>query len=52
MVEEAGGSVQDGSGKPLIFNRQELRHRGIVASNNALTPKLQGMLAEALSANR
>ena len=48
MVEEAGGAVVDGSGNPLIFNRQEIRHRGVVAANEPLTRGLQGLVEKVL----
>jgi myo-inositol-1(or 4)-monophosphatase len=51
MVEEAGGTVVDGSGKPLIFNRQEIRHRGVVAGNELLTRGLQGIVEKVLGEN-
>ncbi len=49
MVEEAGGSVVDGSGSPMLFNRQDARHRGVVAANAALTRGLQGLWAQAMA---
>jgi len=49
MVEEAGGTVVDGSGQPLIFNRQELRHRGIVAANEPLTQGFQELVEKVLA---
>lgn len=49
IVEEAGGRVVDASGSPLGFNRQETRHRGIVAANRALADELQELVAQVLS---
>ena len=49
MVEEAGGMVLDGSAKRLVFNQESASHRAVVASNQALTVPLQGILAEALA---
>jgi myo-inositol-1(or 4)-monophosphatase len=49
IVEEAGGRVVDGSGHELVFNRQENRHRGIVAANQTLTDGLQELVAKVLS---
>jgi myo-inositol-1(or 4)-monophosphatase len=48
IVQEAGGVVVDGKGRPLIFNRQDTRYHGIVASNEVLAWKLQEMLARIL----
>jgi 3'-phosphoadenosine 5'-phosphosulfate (PAPS) 3'-phosphatase len=49
MVQEAGGKVVDGSGKPLLFNRHEARHHGVVAANATLADGLQRMWNEAMS---
>jgi myo-inositol-1(or 4)-monophosphatase len=49
MVEEAGGAVVDGNGNQLMFNRPEIRHRGVVAANETLTHGLQGLWATAMS---
>jgi hypothetical protein len=49
MVEAAGGAVVDGGGDPLMFNRPEIRHRGVVAANKILTHSLQGLWAAAMS---
>jgi len=46
LVEEAGGTVLDGSGKVLMFNRAEPRFRGVVAANARLAQGLQGLLAQ------
>jgi myo-inositol-1(or 4)-monophosphatase len=51
MVEEAGGRVVDGEGKQLMFNRHEIRHRGVVAANEALSHGLQELWAAAMSDN-
>jgi len=48
LVEEAGGMVVDGGGKPLTFNRREPRFRGVVAANARLAHGLQGLLAKSL----
>lgn len=50
IVEEAGGRVFDASGNPLIFNRPETRHRGIVAANPSLADDLQQLVAHVMSA--
>lgn len=49
MVEQAGGRVVDGEGKQLMFNRHEIRHRGVVAANEALSHGLQQLWAAAMS---
>ena len=49
IVEEAGGRVIDASGNPLMFNRQETRHRGIVAANWPLAGELQQLVAHVLA---
>jgi myo-inositol-1(or 4)-monophosphatase len=49
MVEEAGGRVVDGEGKQLMFNRHEIRHRGVVAANETLSHGLQSLWAAAMS---
>jgi myo-inositol-1(or 4)-monophosphatase len=49
MVEEAGGKVVDGSGKDLLFNQPEPRHRGVVAANGLLSQGLQGLWAQAMA---
>jgi myo-inositol-1(or 4)-monophosphatase len=52
IVEEAGGVVIDGGGKRLVFNQQEARYRGVVASNGTLAKSLQRMVAQVLSEKR
>ena len=52
MVEEAGGKVVDGNGKSLLFNRREIKHHGIVASNEKLTDEIQGLVAKVLMPNK
>jgi myo-inositol-1(or 4)-monophosphatase len=47
MVQEAGGKVVDGAGKPLRFNQHEARHHGVVAANAELADGLQRLWAEA-----
>jgi myo-inositol-1(or 4)-monophosphatase len=49
MVEAAGGKVVDGSGKGLLFNQREPRHRGVVAANAPLSQGLQGMWEAAMA---
>jgi myo-inositol-1(or 4)-monophosphatase len=49
MVEEAGGRVVDGEGKQLMFNRHEIRHRGVVAANETLSYGLQRLWAAAMA---
>jgi myo-inositol-1(or 4)-monophosphatase len=49
LVEEAGGIVVDGSGERLTFNRQEIRHRGVVAANAAMARALQGLWSKAMA---
>ena len=49
MVEEAGGKVVNGSGKDLVFNQREPRHRGVVAANGALSEGLQDLWAKAMA---
>jgi myo-inositol-1(or 4)-monophosphatase len=48
IVEEAGGTVVDGSGKTVMFNRPDARHRGVVAANAKLAQGLQGLVAKVL----
>ena len=48
MVQEAGGKVVDGAGQPLVFNRKEPRHRGVVAANLQLTDGLQELWSDAM----
>jgi len=52
IVEEAGGVVVNGGGRGLVFNQEDTRYRGIVASNEILTQSLQGMLARILAEKR
>lgn len=52
LVEEAGGKVFDGAGNAVIFNRQETRHRGVVAANAALARGLQDLWLKAVSENQ
>ena len=49
IVEEAGGTVVDGSGKTVMFNRPDARHKGVVAANATLAHGLQGLVAEVLA---
>jgi myo-inositol-1(or 4)-monophosphatase len=49
MVLEAGGKVVDGDGKTLRFNRQEARHRGVIAANGLLADGLQELWLKAIS---
>jgi myo-inositol-1(or 4)-monophosphatase len=48
MVLEAGGSVVDGAGAAMTFNRQLPKHRGVIAANGNLSDGLQGMWADAM----
>lgn len=48
MVLEAGGSVVDGSGATMTFNRQLPKHRGVIAANRHLASGMQGMWAAAM----
>lgn len=48
IVEEAGGRVVDASGNPLVFNRRDTRHRGIVAAARPLADELQQMVAQVM----
>jgi myo-inositol-1(or 4)-monophosphatase len=43
LVEAAGGKVVDGSGRDLLFNQREPRHRGVVAANAPLSDGLQDL---------
>jgi myo-inositol-1(or 4)-monophosphatase len=49
MVEAAGGKVVDGSGKDLLFNQREPRHRGVVAANAPLSEGLQDLWEAAMA---
>jgi myo-inositol-1(or 4)-monophosphatase len=51
LVEEAGGIAVDGSGRQLMFNRHEARHRGVVAANVKLAQGLQGLWSKAMAQN-
>jgi len=51
MVEEAGGTVVDGNGKLLTFNRRDIRHRGVIAANESLTQGFQGLVEKVLAEN-
>lgn len=48
MVQEAGGTVVDGSGAVMTFNRELPKHRGVVAANDLLAGGLQVMWARAM----
>jgi hypothetical protein len=48
MVEEAGGSAVDGTGKVLMFNQPEARHRGVVAAN-PIWLRFTGLWAKAMA---
>ena len=52
MVEEAGGTVVDGNGKTMNFNRELPKHRGVVAANAGLTVGLQALWADAMGTGR
>ncbi len=49
LVEEAGGTVVDGSGKTMMFNRPELRHRGVIAANATLAEGLKDLVAKIIA---
>lgn len=49
MVEEAGGTVLDGNGKSMTFNREYPRHRGVVAASSGLATGLQELWAKAMN---
>jgi myo-inositol-1(or 4)-monophosphatase len=49
MVLEAGGKVIEGAGDGLIFNRQQAKHRGVVAANADLAYRLQSLWVEAMA---
>ncbi len=49
MVEAAGGKVVNGSGKELLFNQPEPRHRGVVAANAPLNAGLQDLWQAAMA---
>ena len=49
MVEEAGGTVVDGDGHAMTFNRELPTHRGVIAANASLTGGLQGLWNEAMA---
>ena len=36
ILEEAGGKISSPEGKPLIYNRDEITHNGVVATNEKL----------------
>ena len=48
-VEEAGGTVVDGEGHIMTFNRELPTHRGVIAANAFLTGGLQGLWNEAMA---
>jgi myo-inositol-1(or 4)-monophosphatase len=52
MVLEAGGTVVDGAGAVMSFNRQTPKHRGVVASNAILTAGLQVLWADSMGDTR
>ena len=49
MIEEAGGKVVDGDGKPLRFNRELPKHHGVIAANRVLAGGLQQLWNEAMA---
>jgi len=49
MVEEAGGTVVDGEGHIMTFNRELPTHRGVIAANAFLTGGLRGLWNEAMA---
>jgi myo-inositol-1(or 4)-monophosphatase len=52
IVEEAGGKAVDGDGNLMMFNRQQAKHKGVVAANPGLTAGLQGLWAAAAAERR
>jgi myo-inositol-1(or 4)-monophosphatase len=52
MVEEAGGKVVDGEGKPMRFNNELPRHRGVIATNRLLSAEFQGLWADAMAVKK
>jgi len=44
LVEEAGGSMQDGDGQPLAFNRPDPRYRGIIATHSSCPDRIARQL--------
>ena len=42
MVEAAGGNVLDGDGKPMMFNREHPKHRGVVAASAVCRGRIAG----------
>jgi myo-inositol-1(or 4)-monophosphatase len=52
MIEEAGGKVVDGAGKPMRFNRELPKHRGVVATNSLLSEGLQNLWADAMAVKK
>jgi 3'-phosphoadenosine 5'-phosphosulfate (PAPS) 3'-phosphatase len=52
MIEEAGGKVVDGEGKPMRFNRELPKHRGVVATNSLLSEGLQNLWADAMAVKK
>ena len=52
MVEAAGGTVLDGDGKPMRFNQEHPKHRGVVAASADLAAGLQVLWAETMSGKK
>jgi myo-inositol-1(or 4)-monophosphatase len=48
LVQEAGGAVVDGNGKPMSFNQPDCRFRGVVAASRSLVRGLQGLVAQVI----
>lgn len=46
IVEEAGGVITDGEGRPFVFNQEVTRHPGVVAAGAALHPLLMDRLVQ------
>ncbi len=46
ILEEAGGRVSDASGRPLSFNREETKHKGLVACTPGLHAALMAVAAK------
>ena len=45
-------SAVDGEGKPMRFNRELPKHRGVVATNSLLSEGLQNLWADAMAVKK
>jgi 3'-phosphoadenosine 5'-phosphosulfate (PAPS) 3'-phosphatase len=41
VVEEAGGSMTDLGGKPIVYNKESLKHEGFVVTGD---PRVRAMM--------